>query len=278
MNKKLRIMAIGAHPDDCEYCFGGTAAKYLALGHAVCFVSATNGNAGHQTLGRAELAAVRAGETRAVSALTGVLYEVLDHDDGSLTADLATRDDLIAVIRRFQPDMIFTHRTNDYHTDHRHTGLLVQDASFLLSVPLVCPAVPCLRNMPVILSFGDNFRKPVAFEADVAVDIDDAIEQKVRMLDCHKSQFYDWLPWVEHETGQLPDTADQRFAWLKKKMQDKDAAVADRFRDQLRRLYGADRGNAVRYAEVFEISEYGQALPEEKIEIFFPFVQRVSRL
>jgi N-acetylglucosamine malate deacetylase 1 len=268
---KLRIMAVGAHPDDCEYHFGGTAAKYLMHGHVVRFVSVTNGNAGHQTLGRKELAAIRAGETRNVNALTGVEYEVLDNDDGNLIADLRTRDELIAVIRQFKPDMVFTHRTNDYHTDHRHTGLLVQDASFLLGVPLVCPEVPCLRSMPVIMSFYDNFKKPVEFHTDVAVDIDDSIIQKVRMLDCHRSQFYDWLPWVELELDQLPETHEARFSWLEKKIRSRDANVAQFCREQLKQRYGATAGAAVSCAEAYEVSEYGAPLPDDKIPYYFPF-------
>lgn len=270
-DKKLRIMAVGAHPDDCEYCFGGTAAKYLLLGHTVCFVSATNGNAGHQNYGREELAAIRAAEARTVAAISGVSYQILDNDDGSLTADVKTRDHLIAVIRRFKPDMIFTHRSNDYHTDHRHTGLLVQDASFLLCVPLVCPGVLCLESMPVILSFFDDFKKPTAFEADIAVAIDDAINQKARMLDCHKSQFYDWLPWVEHEADQLPGTQEERFHWLEQKIQARDAAVAKICRQQLIRRYGEKCGNAVGYAEAFEVSEYGKTLTQNEISTCFPF-------
>lgn len=270
-NKQLRIMAIGAHPDDCEYMFGGTAALYRSLGHAVMFVSATNGNAGHQTLGRAELAAIRAGEARNVIALTGVEYVILNNDDGNLTDDLKTRDELIGVIRRFRPDVIITHRTNDYHTDHRHTGLLVQDASFLLGVPLVCPNVPCLRYTPVILSAYDTFKKPQEFVADIVVDIDSTLPQKAAMWDCHKSQFYDWLPWVERETDPVPASEPDRLAWLEKKVAGKDAAIARRLRDKLIERYGEARGSAVKHAEAYEISEYGASLPKEKIGEFFPF-------
>ncbi|NLV85520.1 MAG: PIG-L family deacetylase [Spirochaetales bacterium] len=271
MSKKLKVIAIGAHPDDCEYCFGGSAAKYIQMGHEVCFVSATNGNAGHQTLGRLELAAIRADETKAVSAISGVSYVVLDNDDGNLTDDLETRDELIAVIRRFNPDMIFTHRTNDYHTDHRHTGLLVQDASFLLGVPLVCPSVPCMEHVPVILSFYDAFKKPVAFQADIAVTIDDTMDVKVRMLDCHKSQFYDWLPWIEHESDQLPAAKDDQYRWLNDKMRCKDAAVANCCRTKLVERYGQDAGQQVQVAEAFEFSEYGKSLTAEEMAVYFPF-------
>lgn len=270
-DRKLRVLAVGAHPDDCEYHFGGTAALYLKQGHRVRFVSMTNGNAGHQSMGRAELAAVRLGETRRVSELTGVEYEVLDHDDGNLTDDLATRDELIALIRRFEPDVLFTHRTNDYHTDHRHAGLLVQDASFLLGVPLVCPDVPCLRQMPVILSFYDSFKKPVPFAADVAVDTDSTAADKAAMLDCHRSQFYDWLPWVEHAVDQVPAAQEDRLGWLAAVTGQRDTECARKCRDKLIERYGAARGRAVRHAEAYEASEYGAPLTDENIPVLFPF-------
>ena len=268
-SKKLRILAIGAHPDDCEYHFGGTAALYLRLGHTVRFVSVTNGNAGHQTMGREELAAVRLGETRRVSELFGVEYEVLGHDDGSLTDGIATRDELIALIRRFRPDAVFTHRSNDYHTDHRHTALLVQDASFLLGVPLVCPQTPCLRYTPAILSFFDTFNKPVEFHADVAVDIDRAEEDKVKMLDCHRSQFYDWLPWVGQED--CPADKGEQLRCLSMRTAERDGVCAGRCRATLAARYGAARGQAVRCAEAFEASEYGAPLTEDTVRLLFPF-------
>lgn len=272
MNQKLKILAIGAHPDDCEFHFGGTAAKYLTFGHTVRFVSATNGSAGHHLYqSRGQIAAVRLKETAAVSALTGVEYEVLSSDDGCLTADLQTRDNMIRVIRKFQPDMIFTHRTNDYHTDHRNTAQLVQDASYLLGVPMVCPDVPCLRSMPVILSFFDHFTKPVPFHPDVAVDITDTIGQKVKMLHCHVSQMYEWLPWVDGESEPVPAAEQDRLAWLAKKVQSRDATAAERCKEQLLLRYGAEYGGKVRYAEAFEVSEYGALLNHNNITSLFPF-------
>lgn len=269
--KQLRVLAIGAHPDDCEYHFGGTAALYVAAGHAVKFLTATNGNAGHQTLGRTELAAVRAREAANVSELAGVEYEILPNDDAGLTADLETREQIIDVIRRYKPDLVFTHRTNDYHADHRTTGLLVQDSSFLLGVPAVCPSVPCLRYMPVILSFIDNFKRPMEFQPDVAVDVGSTVEMKTRMLDCHRSQFYDWLPWIEGEEDQVPATDEGKLAWLGGKVKGRDAGAAKRCREQLIARYGAAHGNRVEYAEAFEVSEYGAPLPAEKAKEYFPF-------
>lgn len=269
-NRQLRVLAVGAHPDDCEYHFGATAALYLAAGHAVKFVSATNGNAGHQTMDRTELAAVRAKECVCVSDLSGVEYEILPNDDAELVASLEARAQVISVIRRFKPDLIFTHRAYDYHADHRNTGLLVQDASFILGVPAICPNVPCLRYMPVILYFMDGFKRPLEFRSDIAVDSGAAVDMKTRMLDCHRSQFYDWLPWVEGY-GPVPESDGERLAWLGEQVKRRERENADRCRGQLEARYGRDRGSRVEYAEAFEISEYGAPLPEDRIGEYFPF-------
>ena len=266
----IRALMIGAHPDDCEYLVGGLAAKYRARGHVVRFVSATNGNAGHHTMGGGPLALRRLEETRQVSALNGIEYEVLGNDDGQLEADLATRAQIISLIRAFRPDLIFTHRTNDYHPDHRRTGILVQDASYLIRVPNICPLVPHLTYNPVILYLQDGFQKPIPFSPDVVVGIDDVLDEKVRMLHCHESQFYEWLPYIGGYADQIPDGDDARLAWMHRHREQYDGGAADRFRDQLVARYGETSGQAVLYAEAFEVSEYGRALPPDEIARWFP--------
>ena len=261
---------IGAHPDDCEYLIGGLAAKYRAQGHVVKFVSATNGNAGHHRMGGGPLAERRREETRRVSALTGIEYEILDNDDGQLEADLATRTQFISLIRAFKPDLIFTHRTNDYHPDHRRTGILVQDASYLIRVPNICPLVPHLTETPIILYMQDGFHKPVPLSPDVVVAIDDVVEDKAQMLHCHESQFYEWLPYVGGYADQIPDGNDARLTWQREDQMRRDSAAADRFRAPLIARYGDEAGRAVRCAEAFEVSEYGRSLPPDEIARWFP--------
>ena len=266
----IRALMIGAHPDDCEYLAGGLAAKYRARGHTVRFVSVTNGNAGHHVLGGGPLALRRREETRRVSALTGIEYEVLDNDDSQLEADLAARAQIISLIRLFKPDLIFTHRTNDYHPDHRRTGILVQDASYLIRVPNICPLVPHLTHNPVILYLQDGFQKPIPFAPDVVVAIDDVLDDKVQMLHCHESQFYEWLPWIGGYADQIPEGDAARLSWLRERREEYDGAVANRFRSQLIARYGAAEGRAVRCAEAFEVSEYGRPLPSDEIARWFP--------
>lgn len=264
----IRAMVIGAHPDDCEYLIGGLAARYRTQGHHVKFVSVTNGNAGHHQMGGGPLALRRQKETRRVSELTGIEYEILDNDDGQLEADLATRAQIISLIREFQPDLIFTHRLNDYHPDHRRTGMLVQDASYLIRVPNICPLVPHLTKNPVILYMQDGFQKPIPFSPDVVVSIDEVMEEKVQMLHCHESQFYEWLPYVGGYA--VPDGDSARLAWMREFRERYDGGIADRFRQSLIGRYGEDQGRRVRFAEAFEVSEYGRPLPLDEISRWFP--------
>lgn len=262
-------MMIGAHPDDCEYHAGGLAVKYRRLGHAVKFVSLTNGDAGHHETGGAELARRRREEARLVADAYGIEYEVLDIPDGRLTADLATREHVIRLIRRYKPDLVFTHRPNDYHPDHRATGVLVQDASYLIRVPNICSDTPLPDHIPIILLIQDGFTKPAPFQPDIAVAIDDAIEEKARMLHFHQSQFYEWLPFVGGYADEVPEGDEARLAWTGERVKARDLAAAERFHDALRERYGA-AGDGVRYAEAFEVSEYGRPLPQGEIERWFP--------
>jgi LmbE family N-acetylglucosaminyl deacetylase len=195
---------------------------------------------------------------------------VLDFPDGRLEADLSTRERFIRLIREFAPDLLFTHRSNDYHPDHRRTGILVQDASYLIRVPNICPLVPHLTGTPIILYMQDHFQKPVPFSPDVVVAIDEVIDLKARMLHCHASQMYEWLPYDGGYLDEIPENDAERLAWLRARQERRDAAVADRFRDQLIARYGEERGRAVRCAEAFEVSEYGRDLPDEEVSVYFP--------
>src|SRR5262245_14363130 len=146
----LRLLIIGAHPDDADYYAGGTAALYRAAGQVVKMVSLTNGDAGHQTLRGPELARRRKAEAAAAGAVIGASYDVLDDPDGELQPTLENRRQVIRLIRTFRPDLLLTHRPNDYHPDHRYTSLLVQDAAYMVTVPAVCPDTPHLSANPVI--------------------------------------------------------------------------------------------------------------------------------
>src|SRR5207302_1225189 len=181
MSDPLRLLIIGAHPDDADYHAGGTAALYRAAGHAVKMVSLTNGNAGHHL-----------------------------HPG----PELASRLQVIRLIRAFRPDLVLTHRPNDYHPDHRYTSQVVQDAAYMVTVPAVAPDTPHLARDPVIAYLPDDFQKPYPFQPSVVVDIGNVFDRMVAMLHCHTSQFYEWLPFHDGYLDQVPAEENARLAWL----------------------------------------------------------------
>lgn len=268
--RTLNILMIGAHPDDCELQTGGIACKYRSLGHQVKFVSATTGETGHFEQGGVALARRRAEEARQAASRIGAAAFVMDVPSNQLIASLDNRAKFIALIRDYKPDIIFTHRPNDYHPDHRVTSQLVQDSSYAVLVPGVLPLIAPLQAKPVIVYMYDSFTKPVPIRPDIVIDIDDVSRQKLQMIHCHTSQMYEWLPWMEGELDQVPLDEEARLAWLARKMERRDGAVANRFRDRLIQKYGDDRGKTIKCAEAFEISEYGALPPTSAYDYYFP--------
>jgi LmbE family N-acetylglucosaminyl deacetylase len=272
MNQRLRILVIGAHPDDADVKTGGTAAQWCALGHSVRLVSLTDGRAGHQTQHGPELARRRRAEAQAAAAVIGASYDVLEHPDGELDDRLEIRREVIRLIRAARPDLIITHRSTDYHPDHRCAGQLVQDAAYLVTVPALCPDTPHLPRSPVILYFSDAFRKPCRFEPHVVVDIEAEFDRLVAMLHCHQSQFYEWLPYNAGYLDQVPADESERRRWLAERLGRRIRPLADRHRDLVLDTYGPERGGRVRYIEAFEVSEYGAPLDDEARARLFPFL------
>lgn len=265
----MNVMVIGAHPDDPEKS-GGTMAKLVAAGHRVRLVALTNGNAGHQDMGGGPLARRRFAETQCAGKVIGADYIVLDNNDGELLPTLENRNKVIRLIREFDADVVITHRPNDYHPDHRNTGLLVRDAAYMVTVPNIVPATPHLQKNPVFMYMSDRFTKPAPFEPDFVVDIDDVIEKKIDMYHCHESQVYEWLPYNGGYLDQVPEDPSQRRAWLGSRWKPRSKADAERFREHLIERYGQQRGSEIQFAEAFEISEYGSQLSREQIDALFP--------
>jgi LmbE family N-acetylglucosaminyl deacetylase len=269
--RPLRIIVFGAHPDDCELDAGGTAARWAAQGHKVKFVSTTNGDIGHHEMAGAPLARRRAAEVRTCAEILGVTTEVLDIHDGELLPSLENRRTITRQIREWRADLVIAPRPNDYHPDHRYTGILVQDAAFMVIVPGFCPDVPALRKNPVFLYSEDDFRKPNPFEPDVVVPIDPVFAKKVAAIDALASQFYEWNPWLFDYQDEVPPDKAGRLEWTRKRAEGRYGAIAERFRAQLVAELGEDRGRAVKVAEAFEICEYGSQPTKEDLMRLFPF-------
>ena len=267
--KPLQIIMIGAHPDDCDIKSGGTAALFIAMGHHVKFLSVTNGDAGHMKEGGGMLAKRRLEETKEVAKRLGVTYEVLDNHDGELLPTLPIRLEIIRRIREWNADVVIAPRPNDYHPDHRYTGVLVQDAAFMVGVPNVAADTPPLRKNPVFLYFQDNFKKPNPFQPDIAVDITKVIDKKIYSMDAHQSQFYEWLPWIGGNPDQVPVGQAERLAWLKKL---RGSGISPEVKASLEKWYGTEKGEQVKFAESFEVCEYGSRPTDGDIKRLFPML------
>lgn len=268
---KSRIIVIGAHPDDCDSDAGGTAALLAAMGHAVKFVAVTNGDAGHHKIQGKALAERRYAETQEVAKRLGVKYDVLDNHDGMLTPTLEVRLQIIRKIREWDADVVIAPRPNDYHPDHRYTGVLVQDAAYMVAVPNIAYDVPALRKNPVFLYTRDHFQRPNPFRPDIAIDISSVFEKKMSALDAHVSQFYEWMPWIGHYEQEVPQSKEDRFKWLMKRYDEK---MRPDVRAALAKWYGEEKALAAKYAEAFEICEYGAQPSEDDIRKIFPMLKK----
>jgi LmbE family N-acetylglucosaminyl deacetylase len=269
---KLRILCFGAHPDDCEIKIGGTGALWASQGHQVKFVSITNGDIGHWRMSGKALAERRSGETRRADQVLGVTTEILDIHDGELEPTLANRKIITKIIRQWKADLVFSHRPNDYHPDHRYTGVLVQDAAYMVTVPFFCPEAPNLTKNPVFMYYADRFERPNPSRADVVVAIDAVIEKKLRALEIMESQFLEGG--ANGHAGLIPAEAgglERRKRQVREGFQNRDAATAKRFAERFSALYGPD-ADKYRYAEAFELCEYGSQPSKEEWKRLFPMV------
>ena len=274
---KLRIIVFGAHPDDAEYKAGGTAAKWAKLGHHVKLVSVTNGDIGHWKMAGGPLALRRKAEVKAAAKILGVTSEVLDIHDGELLPTLENRKTITRLIREWNADIVIAHRPWDYHPDHRYVGVLVQDAAFMVTVPFFCPDVPPLKKNPVFLYSSDGFQKPYPFVPDVAVSVDDVFDTKLAAIHELPSQAYEGgANGSEEQVRAIPPESNPvaRKAWLKENWSRRQSAEASRHRELLVRLYGEEAGRAVKYAETFELCEYGSRPNRDELKRLFPFFDK----
>ena len=268
----LRIICFGAHPDDCELRAGGVAAMWAAKGHKVKLVSVTNGDIGHWREAGGPLARRRAEEVQKAAKILGVTTQVLDIHDGELLPTLENRRLITRLIREWKADIVLGPRPNDYHPDHRYTGVLVQDAAYMVTVPFFCPDVPYLKHNPVFLYYPDSFQKPNPFQPDIAISIDAVIEQKLDALDTLESQFYEGgangsADLIPTEPAKQQERKRQIRAGFAKRNEN----VAQRFRAKLADFYGADKAGQIKYAEAFEICEYGRRPNTQELKKLFPF-------
>jgi N-acetylglucosamine malate deacetylase 1 len=269
---KLRIIAFGAHPDDCEINLGGSAVLWSRLGHHVLFVSTTNGDIGHWREAGGPLALRRKAEVDEAHAMLGVQGVVLDNHDGELEPTLENRRQITRLIREWKADLVFSHRPNDYHPDHRYTGILVQDAAFMVMVPFFCPDVAPLKKNPVFMFYADRFLKPNPSQPDLVVSIDPVLDVKLDALGVMISQFA--------EGGALgsaslfpADAAGQnkRHQEVREMFSRRFQTMATRFPQELATWYPGGAAARVKHAEAFEVCEYGTQPDQAELRRLFPF-------
>lgn len=269
---KLRIIAFGAHPDDCEIRAGGVAAMWAAQGHHVKFVSATNGDIGHPAMAGGPLAKRRTAEVQAAAKLLGIVTEVLDIHDGEIMPTLENRRTFARLIREWDADIVLGPRTNDYHPDHRYTGVLVQDAAYMVTVPFFTPDTPPTAKNPVFMYYADRFQKPNPFRPDIVVGIDDVLDKKLDALLLMQSQVE--ALWATGGFGGVMKPQSKADKIVRENFNRRFEAVADQYRDKLAELYGNRAGNRVKTAEAFELCEYGAQPTAEELKALFPFFGR----
>ena len=277
-DEKLNIIAIGAHPDDCDSKFGGTAALFAEMGHNVKFLSLTSGDAGHQSEGGGALGNRRRVEAKNAGKALGIVeYQTLDNHDGELLPSLQVRHQVIRAIRKWDADIVLGLRPNDYHPDHRNAGKVVVDASYMVIVPNVCPDTPPLAKNPLFLYMEDRFDKPYPHQPDIVVAIDKAIELKIDGLHAHTSQMYEWLPWTrggDASVAKIPTSDKERREWLSTRVKNRSSNMNSKKRTSLVKWYGKDVADKVKYIESFEVAEYGMQPTDNDLRKFFPMLKK----
>lgn len=189
----MRVLAVGAHPDDLEILCAGTLAKYAARGDQVIMAVATNGEVGSTTLPKEEIAAIRRREAQASANLIGAEFIWMGYPDEFLFSTLETRLDFLNLVRKARPDVILAHAPVDYHPDHRTSGQILWDIRVMTTVPnIVTEAPPCDR-IPEIYYF--DTLAGIDFVPQYYVDISETFEMKKAMLACHRSQ----SAWLENQ-------------------------------------------------------------------------------
>jgi len=268
---KLSIIAFGAHPDDSELKAGGVGALWAEQGNHVKLVSVTNGDVGHWAEAGGPLAQRRLAEALKCDKMLGCATTVLDIHDGELMPTLENRRTIVRLIREWKADIVLAPRTNDYHPDHRYTGVLVQDAAFMVTVPFFCPDEPYLARNPVFLYYSDGFQRPNPFRPDIVVAIDGAIEKKVEAVAQLESQMLEGC--CGGDESLLPKDAqdyEKRSLDVRNGLRRRFAGAADQYRSKLIELYGEEKGKKVKYAEAFELCEYGNRPSIEQLKRLFP--------
>jgi LmbE family N-acetylglucosaminyl deacetylase len=271
--RPLRIIAFGAHPDDAELKASGVAALWAAQGHKVKLVAMTNGDVGHFAMAGGPLAKRRKAEVAECARILGIENQVLDIHDGELTPSLENRKTVARLIREWQADIVMGHRPYDYHPDHRYTGVLMDDAAVIVAAPFFTPDTPPTPRNPVFLYYSDAFQDPKPFNPTIVVGIDEVADKKWRCISAMPSQFGDKDSWQGRTLPNVPEGDREREAYLLDIVKKRNEDVANQYRDRLIALYGQAAGQKVKYAEAFQLTQYGRQASVDELKRLFPIAK-----
>jgi LmbE family N-acetylglucosaminyl deacetylase len=230
----VRVLAVGAHPDDLEILCGGTLARFVAEGHEVVMCNATLGNRGSFEHTSEEIARIRLAEARRAAELCGAEHVTLGFSDADVNAhDREQIRAVIDLVREARPDLVITHSPNDYMGDHNEISKLVFDASFHATLPLFETARPHPARVTPIY-FMDTVMG-LGFQPTEYVDVTATIETKAQMLAAHESQ----LTWLRDHDG--VDVVEQMRTTARFRGQQCGVAYAEGFAPCLTWLRGTTR-------------------------------------
>jgi len=236
----------------------------------VKLVALTNGDVGHFAQAGGPLAQRRKAEVEACHKTLGVETEVLDTHDGELMPDLETRRKVANVIRDYQADIVLSHRPWDYHPDHRAVGVLANDTAVVVVAPFFSPYTPPTKRNPIYLYYSDAFTKPYPFDPIIAIGIDEMAQKKWDCISAMPSQFGDADSWQARYRANVPTEESARKAFLLDMVKQRSADVANQYRTLLVKLYGVQAGGGMKYAEAFELNQYGTQATFDELKAIFP--------
>lgn len=272
MTEPIRVIVVGAHPDEADMYAGGTAAHFAELGHAVKFLSLTNGDAGHYAAGGGPLAVRRYGEAQEAAKRLGVLeYEVLDDHDSELFPTLDVRRAVIRAIRNWRADIVIGfHPDGGGHPDNRAAGQAVADAMSFVTLQNVVPATTALSVTPVCLYMPDYATQKI-HRCDITIDVDPTIEKKLLACDAHATQFYESAPWGRGIIHEVPEDWAGKRAFILKYWAEFMYTLPE-MRPSLAKWYGAGHADKVQFAEAFQLADFGRKPDDAELRRLFPML------
>lgn len=203
----MNILAIGAHPDDVEFMCAGTLAKLKKKGHNIFIATVANGSCGSMEYNAKQIIKIRREEAERAARFLDAPYFCAGIDDLMVDNIASIRLKVVAILRKVNPDIVFTHSVEDYMIDHVSTSILVKDSCFCAPMPNFPSYGTPISHIPYLyygipMEGRDMYGKKI--KPKILIDITKEMPLKKKMLACHKSQ-RDWLK-KQHGMDQYIET------------------------------------------------------------------------